>query len=37
MEQSFVFTESTLERMSNSSWATEYGDNLKETVLSNLS
>lgn len=37
MEKSFVVTDLTLEQMSNSSWVTEYGENLKESVSSNLS
>lgn len=37
MEKSFIMTDVTLEQMSNSSWVTEYGENLKESVSSNLS
>lgn len=37
MNESFAYTDMILEQMSNSSWATEYGDNLKESVSSNLS
>ncbi|KAL7027529.1 hypothetical protein ACKWTF_005475 [Chironomus riparius] len=37
MEKAFVTTEYTLEEMSNSSWIAEYGENIKESILSNLS
>lgn len=37
MENSFVITDGILDQMSNSSWLTEYGENLKESVSSNLS
>lgn len=37
MSESFLYTDLTLEQMSNSSWVTEYGENLKESVSSNLS
>ncbi|CRK87155.1 CLUMA_CG000964, isoform A [Clunio marinus] len=37
MENSFTITDLTLSEMSNTTWATEYGDNLKESVSSNLS
>lgn len=37
MERSFAHTDYTLDEMSNSSWVTEYGENIKESVSSNLS
>ena len=36
MERAFVTTEFTLEEMSNGSWIAEYGENIKESILSNL-
>lgn len=36
MEKAFDTTEFTLEQMSNNSWVAEYGENIKESILSNL-
>lgn len=36
MERAFDTTEFTLEQMTNSSWIAEYGENIKESILSNL-
>lgn len=36
MEESFGQTNSTLEHMTENSWTAEYGENLKDSVLSNL-
>lgn len=36
MEHSFIMTDMTLDQMTNSSWLEEYGENLKESVSSNL-
>lgn len=37
MERMFYTTDTTLNAMSNSSWVADYGENLKESVSSNLS
>lgn len=36
MEESFSLTNLTLEQMTENSWAAEYGENLKDSVWSNL-
>jgi len=36
MENAIIYTDSILNLMNNHSWLQEYGENLKESVVSNL-